>query len=186
MKDKKQVLRIVSVLIMLPALLIFTLMPWLNEKNDRLGSIENLKRIHMALTSYADGANGNLPEKAGVNGFNQLSSKTAKHYLAPLDKTSEEADGASLKERNTSYAYVGAGLVNSPELAKYPMVIEKPWLTKDPHYIILFSGEVIASENMPEINKCEDFIRHLSQGETSPTWNKLLENARAVDQACGR
>ncbi len=89
-------------------------------------------------------------------------------------------------EKDTPYAYIGAGLTATPEMKDYPRIIEKPWQVKRPYYIALFSGQVTSSPGMPEVANCEEFIKYLSKGQSSPTWDKILENARAVDKACGK
>ncbi len=190
MKNKKQIIRIVATIIAFLALMLVTLVPKLKEKNDRLGSISRLKSIGFCLIQYSIDYTDHFPNYPGAKGFDLLGKNdflsAPLFYLAPADKVSVLQSGPDLKEENSSYAYLGGGLIRSDEIEEYPMIIEKPWLVKKPYCIVLVNGFVTTSKSMPEVANCEEFIKYLSKGQSSPTWNIILENARAVDKACGK
>lgn len=190
MKDRKRLIRIAATIAAFLALMLVTLIPKFKEKNNRLVSAGQLRSISLALKQYASDYSNHFPDKPGAEGLNVLLNSrylaAPAIYLAPADNISQKSQNHLLKEDNTSYAYVGAGLSLSSAAGDYPMLFEKPWLAKPPYYIVLFSGEVVSSGDMPPVSNCEEFIRHSARGQSDSVWDKILENARAIDRACGR
>jgi|GEM_PF-4315848 hypothetical protein len=189
-KDKKRFIRIAATIAAFLGLMLATLIPKFQEKNNRLTSAAQLRSISLALRQYAADYSNAVPELPGAAGLSRLTSggylADPRLFLAPADRVSLKNPDRFLTEENTTYAYAGAGLSVSDGESDYPMLFEKPWLMKPPYYVVLFSGEVISGGNMPDVANCEEFIRHLAGDQSNPVWEKILANARAIDRACGR
>ncbi len=111
-----------------------------------------------------------------------------KFFIADNDKiTSRPTRKVKLlaSENNTTYAYLGNGLTDLGKLGKTPIVLAKPWLLSEPHYV-LFADRKVTYFYSPDkqLKTCEEAINYLAENKLIDTdhVDKILANAREIDK----
>ncbi len=159
-----------------------------HSKNPEKWVRAQLKQIGLGLSAYAADFQGYLPEQPGCGGFNQLITTDILTdygvYLGHHETGLVRARTGLLTENNTNYAYIGAGLKISDY--EYPVAFEKPWLGYKKSAVLYIGTHLEPIKNISRFENCEKFVLHLKGANDSEVWQKLLENARAVDEACGK
>ncbi len=162
-------------------------------QKDQTQSVKFLQAISGSIMVYSVDNDELFPDKAGAAGLEQIRSQYLMKpvFIAPFDKQSVPVkEEEKLTEKNTSYAYVGAGLSNGKGYTggrvETPIAFEKPWLRKDGKIAILYLGGNVFVKNVKAEN-CLEAANALRKDNypNEPYWDKIIANAQAIDKAHG-
>ena len=164
-------------------------------------SISNLKQMGMALVQYAGDNRERFPSPVARQSkrssapskyssidvlYTQKYLRNANVYIAGFDKQSVKAAGNSFDPaKNSSYAYIGYGIICGNYSSEFPLLFEKPWLLPEnwDKIAVCFVDGSCRIITIPGVSKmsCRQVVEYLLRDQQQSK-TQFLKNADIADR----